>query len=269
MLVACTSSEEDEATDSVPTTVSSISPLLWKSGAETPFDYQLGDPYTPPGGVGLVVRDSSAEPVPGIYNICYVNGFQTQPSDREYWLRMRRDLVLDGPDGEPVIDDDWPDELLLDTSTSDERTRLSEVVGKAIDECARKGFRAVEIDNLDSFTRSRGRLSADDNLDFAALLVRRAHDRGLAIGQKNVAELSTRGKRTGFDFAVAEQCVQFDECGSYVEVYGAYVLDIEYSDTLGTPFERACARPGTPAATILRDRQLTPAGHRNHVYEHC
>jgi hypothetical protein len=71
-------------------------------------DYQLGGPYPPPGGTKIVVRDSMVSPAPGFYNICYVNGFQTQPGERELWLRQRSDLVLIGGDGRPMIDETGP-----------------------------------------------------------------------------------------------------------------------------------------------------------------
>lgn len=38
---------------------------------------------------------------PDFYNICYVNGFQTQPGERDLWLVQRRDLILIGGDGRP------------------------------------------------------------------------------------------------------------------------------------------------------------------------
>ncbi|MBT9606684.1 MAG: hypothetical protein IV096_08865, partial [Microbacterium sp.] len=38
----------------------------------TAVDYQLGEAYPPADGVGIVVRDRSADPAPGLYSICYV-----------------------------------------------------------------------------------------------------------------------------------------------------------------------------------------------------
>ena len=53
------------------------------------FDYQLGGAYTPPSGTVMVVRDREEAPFnPGtIYNVCYINGFQTQPDpeDVQWW----------------------------------------------------------------------------------------------------------------------------------------------------------------------------------------
>ena len=45
-------------------------PELTLPPANAGFDYQLGEAYAPPSGVTLVVRDRSASPAPGIYNVC-------------------------------------------------------------------------------------------------------------------------------------------------------------------------------------------------------
>ena len=51
------------------------------------FDYQLGGAYTPPSGTVTVVRDRTAAIAAGLYNICYINAFQTQPdkADTDWW----------------------------------------------------------------------------------------------------------------------------------------------------------------------------------------
>nr|WP_242422721.1 endo alpha-1,4 polygalactosaminidase [Nocardiopsis sp. TSRI0078] len=237
---------------------------------EGPFDYQLGGAYTPAAGVATVVRDSTGRPEPGLYSVCYVNAFQTQPQDRERWLEEHPDLVLRSADGEPVADPDWPDEYLLDTSTAGRRGRIADLVGGTVRTCDERGFHAVEFDNLDSFTRSDGALTADDNLALAAELVADAHGRGMAAAQKNAAEAAGRAREeAGFDFAVAEECVAFDECGAYTGVYGDGVLVVEYPDTLGTALARVCGAPGTPPRTILRDRDLLTSGEEGHLRESC
>ncbi|UMG93769.1 endo alpha-1,4 polygalactosaminidase [Nocardioides sp. TF02-7] len=123
--------------------------------------------------------------------------------------------------------------------------------------CARDGFDAVELDNLDSFARSRGLVKQRHAKAFARLLVRRAHRAGLAVAQKNWAELD--GSRLGFDFAIAEECGRYDECGRYVASYGGRVLVVEYRRA---DFRRACRTHGDRVAVVLRDRALTPDGVR-------
>jgi hypothetical protein len=101
-------------------------------------------------------------------------------------------------------------------------------------------------------------------------LVRAAHGEGLAAAQKNTPQLGAQGReRTGFDFAVAEECVQYDECAAYTDVYGDRVLDIEYADTLEQSWSAVCSMTDRPRMTILRDRDLVPAGHEGHVFRHC
>lgn len=229
-------------------------------------DYQLGGAYELPDGVGVVVRDRSAEPARGAYSICYLNAFQTQPGELKDWPV---DLVLHDDHGEPVMDPHWPDEALLDTSTEEHRAEIAGIVAPWIGACAEAGFDAVEFDNLDSHTRSGGDLTWDGNLSLATRLVGAAHASGLAAGQKNVAEeavaLRTRAR---FDFAIAEECGEFDECAVYAAAYGDHVIDIEYTDG-GTDFRAACAEGVLPGSVVLRDRDLATPDEDGYVFELC
>ena len=229
-------------------------------------DYQLGGAYDPAPEVGIVGRDRGAEPAEGVYSICYVNGFQTQPAELDSWPR---DLLLQR-DGEVVFDPDWPDEALLDTSGAERRERIAATVIPWIEGCADDGFDAVEFDNLDSYTRSHGALSLDDNLALAALFVEAAHAAGLAAGQKNAAEdAAVLHERAGFDFAVTEECAVYVECGAYTAVYGEHVVDIEYADALPRPFAEMCADDDSPASMVLRDRDLVSPSDDDYVFETC
>ncbi len=233
-------------------------------------DYQLGGAYAPPDGVTIVERDSTAEPAAGAYGICYVNGFQTQPGETDAWLRDHPEAVLRDDDGEPVSDPGWPDEVLLDTTTAAHRATIAEVLTRDVARCADRGFDAVEFDNLDSWTRSDGRLTRAGNLALAAELVRIGHEHGLAVGQKNTPQLGEAGReRTGFDFVVAEECVQYEECGAYTAAYGDRVIDVEYADTLDRSWASVCALDDRPAMTILRDRDLVTPSDDGYVFEHC
>lgn len=229
-------------------------------------DYQLGGAYDPPAGVGVAARDRTVEPAVGVYSICYVNAFQTQPGELDAWPD---DLVLRDDHGEPVLDPDWPDEALLDTSTEARRDQIATIVGPWIVGCAEAGFDGVEFDNLDSYTRSDAALGREDNLALARDLVGVAHDAGLAAGQKNAAEDSGALRtRAGFDFAVAEECGDFDECDTYTEVYGDHVIDIEYTDG-GPDFSAACAEGVLPDSVVLRDRDLVTPDEAGYVFELC
>lgn len=229
------------------------------------FDYQIGQAYTPPKGVRVVSRDRSAKPAPGLYNICYVNAFQAQPDSLGWWQKNHPDLVLRDGAKRPVIDEDWG-EALLDTSTADKRTRLAEVVGDWIGGCARSGYQAVEPDNLDSFSRSKGRLTKADNVAFAKLLADRAHAEGLAIGQKNTAEMLPDRAKIGFDFAVAEECGQYEECGDFARAYANRVFVIEYE---AAGYSRACSAWGAKLSIVQRDLDVSAAGSGGYRYRAC
>ena len=203
-----------------------------------------------------MVRDRTEPPADGRFNVCYVNGFQTQPNEKGFWRKHPR-LVLRGADGRPVVDEAWG-ECLLDVRTPAKRTALARVMGRWVGGCARHGYAAVEFDNLDSFTRSHGLLTRRQAVRYAALLVAAAHDRGLAAGQKNLAGFD--GTRIGYDFAVAEECGRYDECQRYVDDFGDQVLMVEYR---AADFDATCASYGASHAVVLRDRDLTPSGvHR-------
>ena len=233
-------------------------------------DYQLGGGYTPPAGVTVVTRDMSERPARRTYGICYVNAFQSQGADARWWLTRHRTLVLRNAAGKPVHDPGWPDEMVLDTSTRAKRIALTGIVGAWFAGCAAKGYRAVEPDNLDSWTRSGGRLTLRENALYAAMLVARAHALGLAIAQKNDTDMLALHAMTKFDFAVTEECQVYAECEQYQRVYGRHVIEIEYADNGGLRgFRAACAARGTRISIVYRDRDLVPRGTAGYVYAHC
>jgi hypothetical protein len=229
------------------------------------IDYQLGGAYPPPEGVTVVERDNQDEPADGLYTICYINGFQTQPG-----ADWPDDLLVHSADGSQLVDPNWPDEHILDLSTAEKRVRIAELQYPVIDGCAENGFAAIEFDNLDSYSRSDDAFALDDAVEYAKLIVVHSHGARLPAGQKNTSELGVRGRdEIGFDFLVAEDCDAFEECADYTDVYGDRVIDVEYTDAIRRPFADVCADPATPASTILRDRGLSAAGEPDYVYEHC
>ncbi|ROR93367.1 glycosyl hydrolase family 114 [Salana multivorans] len=226
------------------------------------FDYQLGGAYEPAPDVAIVVRDSGDPVADGRYNVCYVNGFQTQPGEADSWAGL---LVLDD-DGEQLVDPGWPDERILDTSTAENRERIADRQARLVAHCAEAGFDAVELDNLDSYLRSDGALTPEDNLALARLLIDVAHGHGLAVAQKNAAELAERGRAAGFDLVLAEECGQYEECATYEAVYDV-VLDVEYVEPAA--YRAMCAAGILPERSVLRDRLLAPSGDAAHVAERC
>ncbi|MFD4787304.1 endo alpha-1,4 polygalactosaminidase [Streptomyces sp. NPDC058459] len=222
------------------------------------FDYQIGGAYPPPAGVRVVTRDRADSPAPGLYNVCYVNAFQVQPQERADWPA---DLLLRDRAGRVVVDEDW-DEPLLDIGTPGKRERVARRVDRWIDGCADRGYDAVEPDNYDSYTRSRDLLTPADATAYMRLLTGHAHARRLAVGQKNTPELAGERERAGLDFAVAEECGQYDECGTYARAYDDRVLDIEYTDTgLG----KAVAGWGSRLSIVRRDLGVSTPGEAGYV----
>ncbi|TQL66220.1 endo-alpha-1,4-polygalactosaminidase (GH114 family) [Nocardioides albertanoniae] len=236
------------------------------------FDYQLGataDRLADGTPLDVVVRDATAAPLEDAYNVCYVNGFQTQPGSD--WS-SRSSALLHDASGEPVRDPDWPDEIVLDPSTASARETILEVVGPIIEGCADDGFDAVEIDNLDTWTRFDA-ISRDGAFALASEYVSTAHDLGLAIAQKNAAEAAQAAHDDlGFDFAVVEECGAYAECSSFTDVYGSHVLQVEYPDSLddaGLSFSDVCADPARAPLTVLRDRDLVGQGDAAYVFDRC
>jgi hypothetical protein len=226
------------------------------------FDYQIGGPYPPAAGVRVVSRDHDASPAAGLYNICYVNAFQAQSGAEGSW---DADLLLRDGNGEVVEDPNW-NEALLDLRTADKRTRVAAKVDAWIDQCASKGFSGVEPDNFDSYTRSHQLLTADQAQAYIRLLSAHAHSRGLAIGQKNTAELAGNASTNGLDFAVAEECAEYDECGAYASAFANRVEVIEYTDG---GLSKACAKWGSTLSVVERDVDVTAPGTDSYVRRTC
>jgi len=136
------------------------------------WDYQIGGAATYTPAPVAVSRDNADQPYPGVYSICYVNAFQSQPGDtslKASWLVVN---------GRNVEDPDWPGEYMLDTKGH--RTQLVAAFTTLLRTCATKGFKAVEFDNLDSYDRSKGGLTPADHIAYVKDLITVAHGLGLS-----------------------------------------------------------------------------------------
>ena len=256
-----------------PATASAFAP----PPADGVFDYQIGGDYPLHDGVSIVSRDwFSGDPAPApAYSICYVNAFQTQanesgvnrPDERSNWPRK---LVLTKLGDDPH----WGGEYLVDIRSAAKRKRAARWVGKMINGCAKKGYDAVEFDNLDSWTRFDGTPLAKKvpfgkrkALAFAKLITARAHAADMAVGQKNTSDITpAQSSKVGFDFAIAEECGHYNECDSYRKVYGDEVIAIEYHRD---DFDEDCRTIGDDISVVLRDRNVSMPGSRNYVYDAC
>ncbi|MEU6284459.1 endo alpha-1,4 polygalactosaminidase [Streptomyces sp. NPDC047028] len=248
-----------------PTAQAAASPVPPPAAAG--FDYQIGGGYTLPAGVTVVSRDHNDSPANGAYNICYINAFQTQdPSAAEdtpsSWPQDL--LVHDG--GSVLMDPDW-NEALLDISTAANRTAIATRIEKHIDQCATKGFDALELDNYDSYTRSNGHLTDSQAQTYIKMLSAYGHGKGLAVAQKNTVELAPNRVANGLDFAIAEECgVQSPpECDQYIQYFGNHVIFIEYTDG-GLDYD--CQYNGQ-ASIVERDTDVVTPGTSGYVRRTC
>lgn len=227
------------------------------------WDYQIGGAYEPPDKVEIVSRDREDDPAPGLYNICYVNAFQVQPGESGDWPD---EAFLRDENGNVIKDPEWEDEPVLDITTEAKRELVAEKVNGWIDGCADKGYDAIEPDNFDTFTRFSDYLTAEHAKAFIKLLSDHAHDRGLAIAQKNTVELAGDRAETGLDFAVAEECGEHNECDGYANAFENRVVVVEY-----TPkgMNTACKGWGTKLSVVQRDGMVEPKGHPDYLRKVC
>lgn len=135
--------------------------------------------------------------------------------------------------------DDWEGERWVDIRNDDARA----VLIARLDLAAARGCDGVEPDNVTAYRNDSGfELTVDDQLEFNRLLAEEAHGRGLTIGLKNALELIP-DLVGSFDFAVNEQCAEYDECGVYAPFVDADkpVFGAEYSDDAVDDPDGVCA----------------------------
>ena len=226
------------------------------------WDYQIGGAYPLAAGARVVSRDHDSEPAPGVYNICNINAFQAQKGEERDW---DSDLLLRDAKAGVMYDKDWG-EAILDIRTAAKRQRIAARLNGWIDECAARGYKAVEPDNFDVFTRFPKYLKADQAEALMKLLSAHAHRKGLAIAQKNTAELLSDRASLGLDFAVAEECAEWNECGEFAEAYDGNVLVVEYT---AKGMAKACTDWGGTLSIVRRDESVVPKGASGYVRQTC
>jgi hypothetical protein len=155
--------------------------------------------------------------------VCYI--------DVGTWEKWRPDAkkfpksVLGRPDGH------WPGERWLDIR----QTQILEpIMGARYDRCKKKGFDAIDPDNLAGYQSRTGfPLNAKDQITYNTWVANAAHARGLGVDQKNdnnqLKELASL-----FDFGVDEQCFVQGWCHQLTIFTNnnRLAVDVEYTNQI-------------------------------------
>jgi hypothetical protein len=200
------------------------------------WDWQLSEPFNL--GVGVQVLDLDPDSLgagdiaelraKGVLTICYVS-----VGTLEEW---RGDVAAFPAQviGKSYVE--WQGERFLDIRQTD---ILLPLMQARFADCADKGYNAVEPDNMDVYSNESGfDISAAQTVAYVTALADIAHGMGLAIGQKNVPEL-TADLEPALDFIVTEGCIADSWCDQ-VSQYAAHdkaIFAAEYevapSDRMG------------------------------------
>jgi hypothetical protein len=121
----------------------------------------------------------------------------------------------------------WEGERWLDIR---QITLLTPIMTARMDLAVARGCDGIEPDNIDGYANDSGfPLTYQDQIAYNTWLADEAHQRGLSIGLKNdlgqISDLVTK-----FDWAINEQCFQYDECDKLLPFVaaGKAVFGVEY-----------------------------------------
>ena len=195
---------------------------------------------------------------------------RASPDEQAFWFDQHPDLLLP-IDGEPLIDPGWPDEYLFDLTTAAKRAGGRRPSSAAGSTAARPTGSRPSSRTTSTPTPAR-RATTDSR---AGAGVRRAADHAPPTptasrsARRTRGDLGAPGRAAGFDFAVAEECQVYEECGDYTDVYGDQVYEIEYTDNPESAFTDACSDHGahrrSSCATARSSRAATPTTSTGHA----
>ena len=191
----------------------------WQWQLDKPLDFSVDAPVYDVDAFETTAHQVDRLHKLGRHVLCYVNAGA--------WERFRpdKDKFPDSVLGRAL--DGWPGERWLDIRRIGV---LGPIVKARIARCARKGFDAVEPDNIDGYqNRSGFSLSGSDQLRYNRWFARRAHKAGLSVALKNDLG-QVKALVPDFDFAIVEECFQYKECARAVPFIdaGKAVLEVEY-----------------------------------------
>ena len=164
----------------------------------------------------------------GVKVICYL--------DLGSWEEYRPDAGQFPKSSLGDVYEGWEEERWLDIAHFH---KFAPIMEKRIAMCANKGFDGVEPDNIAGWENKTGfPLTRADQRRYNLWIAKQVHRHGMAVALKN--DPGQAKELVGaFDFAVVEECFQYEECGSFepfVEA-GKAVFEAEYE----LPPEKFCA----------------------------
>jgi hypothetical protein len=221
----------------------------WRPAQSTTWQWQLGgalDMSVPAEMYDIDLFDRSASDVAALHAagrkvICYLSAGSQEGGrpDASSFPAAVLGNTLDG----------WPNEKWLDIRRLDV---LGPIMLKRLDLCRQKGFDGVEPDNVDGYSNNTGfPLTPADQLAYNRFLADAAHQRGLSIGLKNDLGQAA-ALEPAFDFAINEQCFQYNECellNPFLKA-GKAVFVAEYD----TPTGSFCPKARTLKIMAMRKR---------------
>jgi hypothetical protein len=222
---------------------------IWRPSPRTTWQWQLSGPLdlsVPAQMYDVDLFDTSARVVASLHAqrrkvVCYLSAGSYERG-RPDSARFPASVL-----GRPL--EGWPGERWLDIRRLDV---LRPMMERRLDLCRRKGFDGVEADNVDGYANESGfPLTAAHQLAYNRFLARAAHARGLSIGLKNDLD-QVRALEPHFDWALNEQCFQYDECDRLLPFVRARkaVFTVEYE--LGP--DAFCARARQLGFMSMRKR---------------
>jgi hypothetical protein len=200
---------------SVPLPVHSKPGSWWKPTASAPLPLywilssplSAADALPAPAVFDIDGQDNSAAVVAALHAggakvICYVDAGTWEPG------RSDSSSFPDSVQGSGV--DGWPGEKWLDIR---QINTLEPIMRARFQTCKAKGFDAIEPDNIDGYSNGSGfPLTGSDQLAYNRALASWAHALDLGIGLKNDGDQGA-ALEPDFDWALDEQCYDYDECG--------------------------------------------------------
>ncbi|NUW40226.1 endo alpha-1,4 polygalactosaminidase [Nonomuraea rhodomycinica] len=171
----------------------------------------------------------------GAKAICYVDAGSIEEFRPDYqkfvdWHNAHGKSLLGKPFSEEFPNERWANI----NNDKGQRDFLLQMMAARVDKCAQAGFDGVEFDVVNAHEEGKSvtgwTVSPATQLTYNRALAAIAHGKGLSVALKN--DLSQAEELvSSFDYAVNEECFQFDEC-SELNVFvkaGKPVFHVEYA----------------------------------------